>query len=115
MTNTIMVSREYKGVTYKNNKWYLENFPYSNVAQLITFAGNNTKYAVNFTDDDFIPLMELKNTPYDEIEYKDILRNVTDEQLNTEYFRRFADLLQGCSSKRLIAELKNRGFNTNLM
>lgn len=91
--------KEYKGVTYKNNMWHLRDITHRNLAELITFSGNNTKYEVRLTDDDFIPLMELKNAPYEDVEYKDILQNVTDEELNAEYFRRFRDY----------------GFNTNLI
>jgi hypothetical protein len=56
-----MVLREYKGVTYENNKWHLRGIAHGNVAELITFSGVNTKYEVMLTDDDFILLMELKN------------------------------------------------------
>ena len=56
-----MVLREYKGVTYENNKWHLRGVTHAHVSELITFSRYDTRYEVILTDDDFIPLMELKN------------------------------------------------------
>ena len=50
----------YKGIFYNNNKWRHGIFSYESVAEVIAFAGHNMKYTVKFTDDDFIPLMKLK-------------------------------------------------------
>lgn len=57
--------REYKGVTYENDMWWFRNFGYKSISGLIMFSGQNNNYeGPDFTDDDFIPLMDLKNTPY---------------------------------------------------
>lgn len=99
--------REYKGVTYQDGMWHTNNkfqSTYPSVMNLVFMSQGK------FTDDDFIPLMDLKKNPYEEVTHN-VFEHITDEQLNTEYFTRFADLLHGCSSKRLIAELESRGIH----
>lgn len=96
--------REYKGVIFDEEYWVFEDWHYDSVASLIA------QNVERFSDDDFIPLMELKNNPYEEVTHN-VFEHITDEQLNNEYFTRFSDLLTGCSSKRLIAELESRGIH----
>lgn len=96
--------REYKGVIFDEDFWVFDDWHYDSVAHLIS------QNAETFSDDDFIPLMDLKNNPYKDVTHN-VFEHITDEQLNNEYFTRFSDLLAGCSSKRLIAELESRGIH----